>query len=207
MDGLGRKIYSDRRSGTVDAYAAGNNIPELWKDAARILYRITDGAVDITPNTLYFFANNYADGITRLAQDGHGFATWATGQKEFNPRTDTIAFDSFFGAPSNYDSRQFSALEGQVEEMSKVIATLPTADPEMFERLVEAKPEMLAIVDDYNKTVGGDLKDLRALAKEVNRMPDLSYRERKEIIDNITQAENLEKYAFTERMKAYGLKP
>ena len=66
---------------------------------------------------------------------------------------------------------------------------------------------MLAIVDDYNKTVGGDLKDLRALAKEVNRMPDLSYRERKEIIDNITQAENLEKYAFTERMKAYGLKP
>ena len=207
MDGLGRKIYSDRRSGTVDAYAAGNNIPELWKDAARILYRITDGAVDITPNTLYFFANNYADGITRLAQDGHGFATWATGQKEFNPRTDTIAFDSFFGAPSNYDSRQFSALESQAEEMSKVIATLPTADPEMFTRLVEAKPEMLAIVDDYNKTVGGDLKDLRALAKEVNRMPDLSYRERKEIIDNITQAENLEKYAFTERMKTYGLKP
>jgi hypothetical protein len=207
MDGLGRKIYSDRRSGTVDAYAAGNNIPELWKDAARILYRITDGAVNITPNTLYFFANNYADGITRLAQDGHGFATWATGQKEFNPRTDTIVFDSFFGAPSNYDSRQFSALESQAEEMSQIISTLPTADPEMFERLVEAKPEMLAIVKDYNKTVGGSLKNLRELAKKINRMPDLSYKDRKEAIDDITQGENLIKYAFTERMKEYGLKP
>jgi hypothetical protein len=207
MDGLGRKIYSDRRSRMADAYSAGNNIPELWKDAARILYNITDGAIDWTPNTMYFFANNYADGLTRLAQDGHGFAMWATGEKDFNPRTDTIAFDSFFGAPSNYDSRQFSALEGKVEEMSKIISTLPKANPEMFGRLVEARPEMLAIVDDYNKTIGGDLKDLRELAKQINIMPGLSYKERKEIIDNITQAENLEKYAFIQRMKAYGLEP
>ena len=65
--GLGREIYNNRQSRNNDAYTGGDNIPEFFKDAARLLYNMSDGKIDVSPNTMYFFANNYLDGVSRLA--------------------------------------------------------------------------------------------------------------------------------------------
>jgi hypothetical protein len=71
IDALGREIYNNRQTRVGDAYTGGDNIPELYKSAARTLADVTNGAIDWSPNTLYFFANNYADGPMRLAQTGN----------------------------------------------------------------------------------------------------------------------------------------
>jgi hypothetical protein len=48
MDGLGREIYNNRQSRVGDAYTGGDNIPELYKSAARTLADVTNGAVAVS---------------------------------------------------------------------------------------------------------------------------------------------------------------
>ena len=107
MDGLGRAIYNNRQSRNNDAYTGGDNIPEIYKSAARFLYDATEGAVDWSPNTLYFFSNNYFDGMARLGAFTYNIANVATGEKEFDFKSDTLLLDAYLKAPSNYDARQF----------------------------------------------------------------------------------------------------
>jgi hypothetical protein len=204
MDGLGREIYNNRQSRVGDAYTGGDNIPELWKDAAKTLLHVT--GADISPNTLYFFANNYADGITRIAQNGYNMGMLATGEKEFNPRTDTIFFDSFFGAKSNYDARQYSAIEAKVQEMQKM-TNLKDSDPQEYADYISKNPMSEFIVDNFNKGAGGTLKELRKEANDIRRTPGLSARDRTTVLNNIIQGENIEKRIIIEGIKQYGLEP
>lgn len=204
MDGLGREIYNNRQSRVGDAYTGGDNIPELWKDAAKTLLHVT--GVDISPNTLYFFANNYADGITRIAQNGYNMGMLATGQKEFNPRSDTIFFDSFFGAKSNYDARQYSAIEAKVQDMQKMI-NLKDVDPQEYADYISKNPMAEFIVEDFNKGAGGTLKELRKEANDIRRTPGMSPKDRTSVLNNIIQGENIEKRIIIEGIKQYGIEP
>ena len=49
LDGLGREIYNNRQVRTGDAYTGGDSIPEMYKDAARLLANISNGAIDWSP--------------------------------------------------------------------------------------------------------------------------------------------------------------
>jgi hypothetical protein len=204
MDGLGREIYNNRQTRVGDAYTGGDSIPELWKDAAKTLYRVA--GVDWSPNTLYFFANNYADGLTRLAQNGYNLSMLATGEKEFNPRTDTILFDSFFGAKSNYDARQFTEVEAKVKQLEKGLG-LEDADPEEYYKFLDKNPLAETIVEDFNKGAGGTLKELREEANNVRKNPNIGPRDRTALLNNIIQAENLAKRLMIEDLKTYGIEP
>jgi hypothetical protein len=204
MDGLGREIYNNRQTRVGDAYTGGDSIPELWKDAAKTLYRVA--GVDWSPNTLYFFANNYADGLTRLAQNGYNLSMLATGEKEFNPRTDTILFDSFFGAKSNYDARQFTEVENKVKQLEKGLG-LEDADPEEYYKFLEKNPLAETIVEDFNKGTGGTLKELRKEANDIRKNPNIRPKDRIALLNNIIQAENIEKRLMIEDLKTYGIEP
>jgi len=190
MDGLGREIYNNRQTRSGDAYTGGDSIPELYKDAAKMLANITNGAVDWSPNTMYFFANNYADGLTRLIHNSYNIGMVGTGQKEFNPKTDTLAFDSFFGAKSNFDAREFSRVENQIKDKERKLNMFKN-DPERYMNYVSEHPFDQGIVDMYNKGVNGDLKKARELANKYRAMPGLSPKERKEALDNIKEQQNL----------------
>ncbi|NBW18512.1 MAG: hypothetical protein EBR82_62125, partial [Caulobacteraceae bacterium] len=107
MDGLGREIYNNRQSRNNDAYTGGDNIPEAFKDAARLLYNTFDGKIDISPNTLYFFLNNYLDGMSRLGAWVYNTAHTLAGNRDFDFKTDTLLLDAYLKAPSNYDARQY----------------------------------------------------------------------------------------------------
>jgi TPR repeat protein len=204
MDGLGREIYNNRQTRVGDAYTGGDSIPELWKDAAKTLYRVA--GVDWSPNTLYFFANNYADGLTRIAQNGYNLSMLATGEKEFNPRTDTILFDSFFGAKSNFDARAFSLVEKQIKEVDKRIKTLET-DPEKYIKYVGDNPNAVAAVEFYNKAVNQDLKTLRSEANRIRGDRTYTPKERKEMLDNITQMSNMVKRNLLFNFETLGYTP
>jgi hypothetical protein len=206
MDGLGREIYNNRQSRFGDAYTGGDSIPELYKDAARMLANITNGDIDISPNTMYFFANNYANGLTRLVHNSYNIGLVGAGEKEFNPKTDTLLFDSFFGAKSNFDARQFSKVENQIKDMERKLNMFKT-DPVRYLDYISENPFDQGVVDLYNKAVNGDLKKTRELANNYRRMSDLSPKERKELLDNVKEQQNLIKRNLIEMFDAYDIKP
>lgn len=206
LDGLGREIYNNRQSHIGDAYTGGDSIPEMYKSAARTLFDITDGGIDVSPNTMYFFANNGADGLFRIAGGAYNLGLIGAGEKAFNPKTDTILFDSFFGSKSNFDARQFSNVEKQVKEIDKRIKTLE-ADPEKLMDFMEKNPNAAAVVEFYNKGVNGDLRTLRAEANRIRRDKEYSPKERKEMLDNITQMSNLVKRNLILNFESLGYTP
>jgi len=206
IDALGREIYNNRQTRVGDAYTGGDNIPELYKSAARTLADVTNGAVDWSPNTLYFFANNYADGPMRLAQTGMNMALLASGEKAFNPKTDTILFDSFFGSASNYDAKQFSSIEKQIKDMERKLKMFES-NPEQFAKYVEANPMDEYLVKMYNEGVNGRLKEYREEANAVRKMPDLSPKDRNDALKNIVQMQNFEKRHMIDAFEAFDIKP
>ena len=193
VDGLGREIYNNRQSRYGDAYTGGDNIPEIYKSAARMLFNATGGGVDISPNTLYFFANNYFDGISRLGAGAMNIGMVATGEKEFNPKTDTILFDSFFGAPSNVDARQFSNAEKKILDIQKRLNTLKANNTEKYVEYITENPMDQYIVDMYNRRVNQTLRDLREQANKFRRMPDLSPKDRNDLVKMTVGAQNMVK--------------
>jgi hypothetical protein len=202
LDGLGREIYNNRQTRSGDAYTGGDNIPELYKDAAKLLANITNGGIDWSPNTMYFFANNYADGLTRLIHNSYNIGMVGTMQKDFNPKTDTLVFDMFFGAKSNFDAREFSKMENMIKDKERKLNMFKN-DPERYMDYIAENPYDQGLVDVYNKGVNGDLKKARELANRYRAMPDLTIKERKELLDNIKEQQNLIKRHLIEVFKAY----
>jgi hypothetical protein len=206
IDALGREIYNNRQTRVGDAYTGGDNIPELYKSAARTLADVTNGAIDWSPNTLYFFANNYADGPMRIAQTGMNLSLLAAGEKAFNPKTDTVLFDSFFGSASNYDAKQFSNIEKQIKDKERKLKMFES-NPEQFAKYVEANPMDDYLVKMYNEGVNGRLKEYREEANRVRKMPDLSPKERNDALKNIVQMQNFEKRHMIDAFEAFDIKP
>jgi len=202
LDGLGREIYNNRQTRSGDAYTGGDSIPELYKDAAKLLANITNGGIDWSPNTMYFFANNYADGLTRLIHNSYNIGMVGTMQKDFNPKTDTLAFDMFFGAKSNFDAREFSKMENMIKDKERKLNMFKN-DPERYMEYIAENPYDQGLVDMYNKGINGDLKKARELANRYRAMPDLTIKERKELLDNIKEQQNLIKRHLIEVFKAY----
>lgn len=205
VDGLGREIYNNRQSRYGDAYTGGDNIPEMYKAAARMLSDATAGGIDVSPNTLYFFANNYLDGVSRLGAGAMNIGMVAAGNKEFNPKTDTILFDSFFGAPSNIDAREFSKAEKKIKEIDQRMERLKKFSPDKYVEYMAENPTHKFIVDSYNRQVNQTLRDLREQANKYRKMTDLTVKERTELVKNIVGAQNLVKRNILNMMDALEL--
>jgi len=206
VDALGRQIYNNRQSRYGDAYTGGDSVPEAYKMAARYLVEATNGDINITPNTLYFFANSYADGASRLMHNGINIGLWLAGEKDFNPKTDTLILDSFVGTKSNFDAREWQRVENDLKEREKRINMFENK-PEQYANYLAAHPLDQMLVNMYNHDANGYLKDLREDANKYRDMPGLSPKDRKQIVDTIIQQENFEKYRLIELYKAIGVNP
>ena len=68
---------------------------------------------------------------------------------------------------------------------------------------ISANPYDQGIVDLYNKGINGDLKKVRELANKYRAMPDLTPKERKELLDNVKEQQNLIKRHLISVFKAY----
>jgi hypothetical protein len=108
----------------------------------------------------------------------------------------------FFGAKSNFDAREFSKVENQIKDKERKLNMFKN-DPERYMEYVTANPFDQGIVDMYNKGVNGDLKDVRALANKYRAMPGLSPKERKELLDNVKEQQNLIKRHLISVFGAY----
>jgi hypothetical protein len=192
MDGLGRQIYNNRQSRYGDAYTGGDSIPELYKGAARELFNATNGAVDWSPNTMYFFANNYVDGMAKALTGVSNLGLTLTGKKDFDLRNDTLFLSSFIGSKSNVDAREFSKAETRIKTMEKRINALKDK-PEMFQDYMENNASDYYLVQYYNSAVNGPIRDLRAMANKIRTDKDISLRDRKERLDEVIKLQNMTK--------------
>jgi hypothetical protein len=209
-NGLGQSIYSDANRRMGDAYLGGNNIPEIYKTIARQLFDSSAGAIDFSPNSIYFLANSYMDGPARIIESTTNGMYLASGQAE---EKDAIArmkgtpfIGSFIGSAPNVDSREFSSIENQIKDKQKIY-TQAQLNPEVEAKYVDKNPLDPEIIDYYNHVVNGRLKELRSQANQIKLMQGVSPKDRASMLKEINKEQNLVKYDLVQQFKSYGMKP
>ena len=209
-NGLGQSIYNDSNRKMGDAYLGGDNIPEIYKDISRGLFDASLGAIDWSPNSIYFLSNSYMDGPGRVIESVTNGIYLASGQaeeKELLARAKgTPLIGSFIGAVPNVDSREFSSVEKQIKEKERVYKQAQLK-PEVEVGYLEKHPFDPELIDFYNERVNAELKDLRQQANEIRLMQGLSPKERTSILKSIIEQENIVKYELIQQFKAYGVNP
>lgn len=204
-NGVGQAINSATTRRLGEAFTGGDRIPEVYKTLSKDIYRQSLGAIDMSPNTLYFFTNSYLDGISKMFLElPYSLTDLAQGEKTFNPKTDVPLFGSFFGAKTNVDSREYGKMEVKVKEMSRRLTTLEADSPELYAEYISKNPLVPKIVDIY-QTRQGDLNELRQKATEIRNMRYLSPKDRDSLLKITIMEQNFLKHMMVEDFKAYGL--
>jgi hypothetical protein len=204
-NGVGQAINSATTRRLGEAFTGGDRIPEVYKTLSKDMYRQSLGAIDMSPNTLYFFTNSYLDGIAKMFLElPYSLTDLAQGEKTFNPKTDVPLFGSFFGAKTNVDSREYGKMEIKIKEMSQRLTTLEADSPELYAEYVSKNPLVPKIVDIYQERQG-DLSELRQKATEIRNMKYLSPKDRDSLLKITIMEQNFLKHMMAEDFKAYGL--
>jgi hypothetical protein len=205
-DGLGRNINSAFQRRMGDAYTGGDRINEAYKNVAQYFYEATDGAIDVSPNSMYFFVNSYIDGVGKFAELITSSALLAQGNKAFNPKTDVPLIGSFIGAKSNVDSREYGQIEQQIKNIDSRISSLLKNSPANYARFITNNPTYEAIVELY-KAGQGELNAIREKMTNIRTDKNLTPKEKEGILKVYLEEQNLQKYVMVLQFKSLGLKP
>jgi hypothetical protein len=205
VNGIGQAINSASQRKFGDAFTGGDRIPEAWKDLTAYIYNETGGAWNISPNTAYFFANSYADGFTRLGELAYSWTDIGAGEKGFNPKTDIPLLGSFFGAKSNVDARDFTAVEDKLKNFDERIKTLKVTSPEAYAKFITNNPTAETAVGIYYAQLGS-LSQVREEANKIRVMP-ISQKDRQELLRANIFRQNIIKRQMIETFKALGIEP
>lgn len=208
VDTFGKQIYNSRTSRYGDAYSGGEYVPEGYKKVTRFLAEVSGGEINWQPQTVAFFMNNYADGMTRVATNMHGLYLTVAGNKDFDFKRDLTLFDSFIGKKSSVDAREFAKVEKEVQEMRDTINMFknrPDGGEALMEYL-EDNPEAPILVNYYNSVVNGPMKDAR---EQLNKMSasDLPPDQRRPTVDMLRKVRDTYAKSFVDLSKAYGVEP
>lgn len=163
-DSLGRKIYSERG----DAYSAGLHVPEYAREVSKWLADETAGfetPLIINPESVAYFVNNYADAVGKLVSNIYGTVGLTSDEKEFNVKTDVPFVGSFIGKRSSVDARKFYDLQTELEDRKKLLKSYEGRPA--YDAYVQAHPEAFWMVELYDKTINGTLKDLQSEKKQI----------------------------------------
>jgi hypothetical protein len=205
-DGLGRNINSAFQRRMGDAYTGGDRINEAYKNVAQYFYEATDGAIDVSPNSMYFFVNSYIDGVGKFAELITSSALLAQGNKAFNPKTDVPLIGSFIGAKSNVDSREYGQIEQRIKNIDSRISSLLKNSPANYARFITNNPTYEAIVEIY-KAGQGELNAIREKMTNIRTDKNLTPKEKEGILKVYLEEQNLQKYVMVLQFKSLGLKP
>jgi len=211
VDSLGREIYNNRMTKYGDAYTGGMNVPEAFKSASDLLFRATNGDIQVQPSTLNFWANNYVDGVSRIGQSAIGIGMWVTGSKDFDAKSDLAPLSSFLGRKSNYDGREFAKMEDVIKKKAETLNALKNlaarGDTAQYYRYMERNPNDEAIVYIYNKQINGTLRQLRAARNALQSDTRYTPKEKKPYLDELNLQQNYLKRGMIETFKQYGVNP
>jgi hypothetical protein len=207
-DNLGNEIYNNRQSRYSDVFTGGSNVPDLYKDMARNFFDFTN--VEVSPNSMYFWATNYADAFNRVASATYDLRLFASGQRELRSIDDLdrtlVPLDSFLGTRSNYDARQYDDVKNQIEKKQRILKSLELR-PDAYVRYIQKNPMDAEIVDYYNRAINGELKLLQQDAKYIRMASQFSQQERRDLLKENRRMQNLAKRNLIDTFKIYGIEP
>ena len=150
---------------------------------------------------MYFFANNYLDGLARVVSTSSNLALVAMGNKNFDPRTDTFFLDSYLKAPSNYDATEFKKAELKIADYAKKINAFK-GTPQLS-KFMEDNPEAMGVVKSYNKFINGGLRDLNEAANRVRRS-NMTVKEKQDRLNVLRKQQNQLRSAYLNMLYARG---
>jgi Large polyvalent protein associated domain 38 len=180
-DTFGREIYNNRQTKYGSAYTGGEYVPEIYKDAARLMVQVTNGQWDVEPNTLHFFASNYLDGLMRATQNIGSDALDLAGKKDFDAKTDLWLLDNFVGKHASVDAREFADAEKDIKKMQGVMNMFQNR-PEYLSRYLDSNPNAPMLVAMYDQLVNGPIKQVRTVMGQLES-GDLPPNERRPMYD------------------------
>jgi hypothetical protein len=205
VNGIGQTINSASQRKFGDAFTGGDRIPEAWKDLAAYAYNSTGGALNLSPNTMYFFANSYVDGFSRLGELAYSWIDIGAGEKSFNPKTDVPLLGSFFGAKSNVDARDFTAVEDKLKDYDERLKTLKKTSPTAYVEFITKHPTAPAAVGVYYAHLGS-LNEVRQQANKIRLLP-IPQKDRQELLRANIFRQNIIKRQMIEMFKALDIEP
>ena len=198
-NGLGHDINPNQQSKFGSAYRGSEFVPEMYKDAARWFADVT-GIHDVSPNSLYFFANNYLDGIAKLVEGAYGLVNTDSSKLPFDPRKDTLIFGSFFGNKASVDNREFAEMRETMDNLTRKTKMFMTNPQKSMEYVAN-----LPIIDMWNKDINGTLKKLQTEAQAIKDNQSLNREQRHTLLKNNSDMQSLLKYTLLEKYKAMGV--
>lgn len=202
VNSFGQPIYNNRQTRVVEAYIGGDNIPQMYKDAAKFLYD-TFG-LDFSPNSMYFFTNNYADAVGRFAHNGYGLVLGLTGEKNMDLPKETMLFASFFSKRSNIDTRQYADLSKEMDSLRQKLNTLSERNPDAYYEYLDEHPYAPAMLKIYDKQTGGILNKLRKQGNDIRyNMPDLSLKEKEDMLNENKILQNIIKKSIVDNIEMF----
>ena len=168
-----------------------------------MLFNISGGELDVSPDTMLFFANNYADGYNRIAQSGYGLFLSTGGDKNFSVKEDFAPLSSFIGRASNYDGEKFANLKEKMEEIGQKMKVLER-DPELREEYFQRHPSYYYAYKLYSKHENGMLRKLQEMRNRISAS-DLTPKEKEERLKDVYAGINNVKRAMIEQAKSDGI--
>ena len=189
VDAFGREIYQNRMNQFGSPYTGGETLPEAYTIASSFLADIANQAgMDVpellSPKTLHFFANSYADGVARIIASGMGLALYAGGGREFDIKEDVLPFASFLGRSTSVDAREFADVKKEVANIARQLKILENY-PEKLAGYLNRNPNAQIIVDYFNGQENGRLRGVRERANQIRRDPNLSNSEKREMLRDL----------------------
>lgn len=204
VDAMGNPIYNSRAGKYADAFSGSTRPSEIHRAITQQIFNITNGTVDISPDTVAFFLNNYADAPNHIAENSWNLVLTAIGDKQFDAKKDTFVLRSFIGRNSNYDARKFAEAESKIKDLARRRKTIEDfGTPEQLERFYANHPNADILIDTYNAGVNGELRKLQQERNQYKRDPSLTPKDRKMLLDDLQISENYIKKGLVEDFAAY----
>ena len=193
MNGLGRQIYDDNNlSNNPESFKGRGSTPEWLNDFCIHMFDISDGQVDLNPNTVSFLLSSYINGVNQFANTVDSISMLSTDEKEFDAKADSIVAGSFVGKLPDYEAREFIRVETEIKKLKKAM-TGKTILSKDYEYMVN-HPEVYDLIESYDNDVNGSLKELRAEANEIRNDRTYTKQNRDDLIkDNAYQQRILKK--------------
>ena len=197
---FGSPIYTSQarsRYGTVNQ--GKDNTPDMYKDLALAVANATGGEFTIDPNKLYFFSNNYIDGIATTAQNLYSLNLSAQGKKEFNIKSDTILFGSFISKYSELDQRAYNRVRLQIENLDRKMNLFEGVDAPRYMDMVAKYPGAEAAIANYN-ILNAQLNKINEQAKFIRKNPNYDRKTKEALIKDIKEQQLIYKRQITTLM-------
>jgi hypothetical protein len=192
-DALDRAIISSTRGGQrfQDPYAFNQNVPAWIRDFSVALSEATDAEVSVSPNVINFMLSNYLGAVHKFADAGDNLIRSTTGDQDLDILKATMIFKGFSGAAANVDIADYYKMRNQMEAYERAHKALERRGGDALDQYEDKYPERIEAYKLFSESNAKIINPLNKERDDIKIDPDLSSKEKKESIKEITNEQKV----------------